>query len=86
MKASKLQFNVLEKARPKVGESDRETVMILKYETKEMDYLRWISKERKNERKELWKFYRIDDQKDQEIVECEINNFQIIRLSEIGES
>ena len=86
MKASKLQFNVLEKARPKVGESDRETVMILKYETKEMDYLRWISKERKNERKELWEFYPIDDQKDQEIVECEINNFQIIRLSEIGES
>ena len=36
--------------------------------------------------KELWEFYRIDDQKHQEIVECEINNFQIIRLSEIGES
>ena len=82
--------------RPKVGESERETVKILEYETKKMDYLRWISRERerkkeskqarKKERKELREFYRIDDQKDQEIVECEINNFQIIRLSQMGES
>ena len=82
--------------RPKVGESERETVKILEYETKKMDYLRWISRERerkkeskqarKKERKELREFYRIDDQKDQEIVECEINNFQIIRSSQMGES
>ena len=43
-------------------------------------------KARTKERKELREFYRIDDQKDQEIVECEINNFQIIRLSQKGES
>ena len=46
-----------------MGESERETVKILEYETKKMDYLRWISRERerkkeskqarKKERKEL---------------------------------
>ena len=49
LKASKLEFNFPEKGRPKVGESDIDTVVILKYETKTMDYLRRISKERKNE-------------------------------------
>ena len=32
-------------------------------------------------KKELREFDRIDDQKDQEFVECEINNFQIIMFS-----
>ena len=45
-----------------------------------------LQREREKERKELWDFYRIDDHKDQEIVDCEINNVQIIRLSQIGES
>ena len=49
-----------------------------------MDYLRWISRERKKarkkKRKELWEFYRIDDQKDQEIAEREINGAQAIRF------
>ena len=37
-------------------------------------------------KKELREFDRIDDQKDQEFVECEINNFQIIMFSQIDES
>ena len=40
----------------------------------------------KKERKGFGEFYQIDDKKDQEIVECEINNFQITILSQIGES
>ena len=49
-----------------------------------MDYLRWISRERKKarkkKRKELWEFYGIDDHKDQEIAEREINGAQAIRF------
>ena len=41
---------------------------------------------RKRKKIEEWEFDRIDDQKDQEFVECEINNFQIIRFSQIDES
>ena len=76
LKASKLEFNFLEEARPKVRESDRETYMILQQETKQMNYSKWISREKGRE--EFREFYRTDDQKDQEIVECEINNFQSI--------
>ena len=39
-------------------------------------------KERKKERKRLGEFYWIDDQRDQEIVECEINDTQVIRFFE----
>ena len=39
---------------------------------------------KKERRKELREFYQNDDQKDQEIVECEINNFQRIRLNFLG--
>ena len=59
-----------------MGESDRETYMILQQETNQMNYSKWISREKGRE--EFREFYRIDDQKDQEIVECEINNFQSI--------
>ena len=67
LKATKLEFNFLEKVR----ESEREMVMNLIYKTKQMN---WISterkKERKKERKGLGEFYRIDDQKDQEIADA----------------
>ena len=82
LKASKLEFNFLEEARPKVRESDRETYMILQQETKQMNYSKWISREKGRE--EFREFYRTDDQKDQEIVECEINNFQSIWLNFLG--
>ena len=39
---------------------------------------------KKERRKELREFYQNDDQKDQETVECEINNFQSIRLNFLG--
>ena len=65
LKATKLEFNFLEKVR----ESERETVMNLIYKTKQMN-LKWISTERKKERKGLGEFYRIDDQKDQEIADA----------------
>ena len=38
--------------------------------------LKYISTERKG----LGEFYRIGDQKDQEIAECEVNNLQVIRF------
>ena len=44
-----------------------------------------LQREREKERKELWDFYRIYVHKDQEIVEGEISNVQIIRVSQIGE-
>ena len=46
LKATKLEFNFLEKVR----ESEREMVMNLIYKTKQMN-LKWISTERKKERK-----------------------------------
>ena len=65
LKATKLEFNFLEKVR----ESEREMVMNLIYKTKQMN-LKWICTERKKERKGLGEFYRIDDQKDQEIADA----------------
>ena len=41
---------------------------------------------KKERRKELREFYQNDDQKDQETVECEINNFQSIKIEFSWES
>ena len=49
LKVSKLEFNFLEKVRPKVRESDRETITILKYETNKWTWNGYLERERKKE-------------------------------------
>ena len=74
LKATKLEFNFLEK----VSESERKTVMNLISYRKESKWT-WNGSLQK-ERKRLGEFLQIYDQKDQEIVECEIEYSQVIRF------
>ena len=59
--------------------------MHLKWETNQMNF-KCISREKEKRKKSYENFTVLMIKKDQEFVECEINNFQIIRLSHIGES